>query len=585
MNIVKYICIGGLVIMPLACSDFLNVNPKGTLSDDQLNSVEMVEKMILAAYSHVENDNREQSPWLFSDIRSGDAYKGGSNSGDMAWAGDIEVSSTIKESSVELSYKWERAYVAISRANNALARINRLSEAEYPDKIKRAAEMRFLRSFQLFQIKQIFKHVVWVDETMNEDDLLNESNLKYTDQELWDKIIQDFEYATDNLPIDNGDVGRVSKYSAMSFLVKALMFAAYVQAPDYTIERIDMDKMRRVVDLTAQIQASGKYRLNDDFAENFLWEYETKSTAEVTESIFAVQSTHDDGTTYGRLNQFSLLSYPASPEYGCCVMHLPSQNLVNAFKTDPASGLPLFDAFNEGFQITTGEDIDNHPEVTVDPRLMHTVGMIGKPYKYDVDYPLPESGIRAGGYYGTFVSLKEVETFNCPCYRVALYFRGSSLNRDLIRYDEILLFRAEALIQLGGGGELEEARQIINQIRTRAKNSTGRLLMKDGTPSANFKIEEYPNDGKWTKDYAWRALQWEMRLELAMEARRGFDLVRWGIAAETVNTYYAVEKTRRTAYMTNAEFTPHKHEYLPIPNRQITYSKGLYKQNLNYDQI
>jgi hypothetical protein len=585
MKILKYIFICGLLPVLPACEDYLDVNPKGTLSDSQLNTPEMVDKMILAAYSHVENDNREQSPWLFSDIRSGDAYKGGSNSGDMAWAGDIEVSSTIQESSVELSYKWERAYVAISRANNALARINRLTEAEYPDRVKRSAEMRFLRSFQLFQIKQIFNHVVWVDETMDEDRLLEESNVKYTDQELWDKIIEDFEYAANNLPADNEDIGRISKYSAMSFLVKALLYAAYVQAPDYTVDHIDMDKMRRVAELASQIQASGKYRLNDDFARNFLWEYETKSTAEVTESIFAVQSTHDDGTTYGRLNQFSLLSYPASPEYGCCVMHLPSQNLVNAFKTDPETGLPLFDTYNEGFQITRGEDIDSHPEITVDPRLMHTVGIIGKPYKYDVDYPLPESGIRAGGYYGTFLSLKEVETYNCPCYRVALWFRGSSLNRDLIRYDELLLFKAEALIQLGGADNLEEARRLINQIRIRAKNSTGRLVMKDGTPSANFKIEAYPNDARWTKAYAWNALQWEMRLELAMEARRGFDLVRWGIAAETLNEYYRVEKTRRTAYMTNAEFTPHKHEYLPIPNRQITYSKGLYKQNLNYDRI
>jgi hypothetical protein len=571
--------------MPLACEDYLDVNPKGTLSDNQLNTPEMVEKMIFAAYSHVENDNREQSPWLFSDIRSGDAYKGGSNSTDMAWAGDIEVSSTIQESTVELSYKWERAYVAISRANNALARINQLTAVEYPDKIKRAAEMRFLRSFQLFQIKQIFNQVVWVDETMDNDQLLNESNVKYTDQELWGKIIEDFEYATEHLPIDNIDVGRVSKYSAMSFLVKALMYAAYVQKSDYSIDHIDNAKLQRVVQLVNEIQASNKYKLNNDFAENFLYEFETKSTAQITESIFAVQSTHDDGTTYGRLNQFGLLSYPASPEYGCCVMHLPSQNLVNAFKTDPTTGLPLFDTYNGGIQITRGEDIDTHPEVTVDPRLMHTVAIIGKPYKYDVDYPFPESGVRAGGYYGTFLSLKEIETFNCPCYRVALYFRGSSLNRDLIRYDEILLFKAEALIQLDGAANLEEARQIINQIRTRAKNSTGRLVMKDGTPSANFKVEEYPNNATWTKEYAWKALQWEFRLEMAMEARRGFDLVRWGIAAETLNEYYAVEKTRRTAYMTNAEFTPRKHEYFPIPNRQITYSKGLYKQNLNYDQI
>ena len=581
----KYLIIFGLTFIAFACEDYLELSPKGTIGESMLNSPEMVEKMVIAAYAHVEHDHRNQSSWLFTDIRCGDAYKGGGGVSDMAWAHDLEMSATIQETRVEYAYKWERAYVAISRANNALARINNLTVEEYPDKIKRAAEMRFLRSFQLIQIKVVFNRVVWVDETMDEEQLLQESNVKYTSQELWDLIIADFRYAVENLPEDNLDVGRVNKFSATCFLVKALMFAAYEQNDNYSIKSINTEKLQEVVQLVNWIQGKNRYRLNDDFAKNFLWEFGTKGSMEVTESVFAVQSTHNDGTPYGKLNQFSLLSYPVSPEYGCCGMHLPSQNLVNAFKTDPSTGLPLFDTYNDNSapQFYRGEDIDAHPEITVDPRLMHTVAFVGRPYKYDVDYNLPESGLREGGQYGYFHSIKETETFKCPCYNEAMYFRGSSLKRDWIRYAEVLLWKAEALIQIGGDANLEEARQIINQLRTRAKNSTGRLVMKDGTSTANFKVEEYPAAG-WTKDYAWKALQWEVRLEMAMEGKRAFDLLRWGIFGDVANEYFTVEKTRRN-YMDNAFFTKGKHEYLPIPNRQITYSKGVYVQNPNYDVI
>ncbi|MCC8200034.1 MAG: hypothetical protein LIP06_16100 [Tannerellaceae bacterium] len=42
-----------------------------------MDAPEYVEKMVIAAYALVENDNVQMLPWLFSDLRSGDAYKGG----------------------------------------------------------------------------------------------------------------------------------------------------------------------------------------------------------------------------------------------------------------------------------------------------------------------------------------------------------------------------------------------------------------------------------------------------------------------------------------------------------------------------
>jgi len=83
------------------------------------------------------------------------------------------------------------------------------------------------------------------------------------------------------------------------------------------------------------------------------------------------------------------------------------------------------------------------------------------------------------------------------------------------------------------------------------------------------------------KDYARKALQWERRLEFATEGVRFFDLVRWGIAEKTLNDYINIEKGRRT-FLATAKFTAGRDEYLPIPQSEITFTNGLYKQNPGY---
>ncbi len=85
----------------------------------------------------------------------------------------------------------------------------------------------------------------------------------------------------------------------------------------------------------------------------------------------------------------------------------------------------------------------------------------------------------------------------------------------------------------------------------------------------------------WTQENARKALQWERRLEFAMESPRFHDLVRWGIAAETLNAYIAVEKTRHP-YLSTAVFTKGRDEYLPIPQIQIDLVDGRYIQNPKY---
>jgi hypothetical protein len=140
-----------------------------------------------------------------------------------------------------------------------------------------------------------------------------------------------------------------------------------------------------------------------------------------------------------------------------------------------------------------------------------------------------------------------------------------------------LLIQAEAYIQLG---QQDKALPIINQIRTRAANSTNRLKKLDGSFPSTYNLKNYPATN-WTAAYALKALQWERRLEFATEGERFFDLVRWGIAEKVLNDYLNIEKVRRT-FLSTAKFTAGRDEYLPIPQSEITFTNGLYKQNPGY---
>jgi starch-binding outer membrane protein, SusD/RagB family len=104
--------------------------------------------------------------------------------------------------------------------------------------------------------------------------------------------------------------------------------------------------------------------------------------------------------------------------------------------------------------------------------------------------------------------------------------------------------------------------------------------MADNSFESQFNVGTYGLAG-WDQSYARKALRWERRLELAMEGNRFFDLVRWGIADTYMNGYFASEKSK-IAYLKNGLFTKNRDEYLPIPDNQMRFSKGVYIQNVGY---
>lgn len=557
-----------------SCSDFLDVKPQGIVGDAELSTPEKIDGFIIAAYAQLANDHYTipNLLWPYGDLRAGDAYKGGDGPADIAIFHAFEIFSTLQPDMKNYApsvlgdinnKKWVRQFVGISRTNLALARLNDLSETTYPLKLKRQAELRFLRGHYYFDLKILYNRVPYFDENASVADIEATSNVALTSTELWDKIAEDFRFAADNLPEMQTDKGRPNKYTAKAYLAKVLLYQAYEQDDSYNVININKTRLQEVVSLVNEVIESGQYALANDFAENFLFEYENGP-----ESVWAIQRSHNDGTLVGNLDFSAMLSAPMSNQYGCCWFHIPSQNMVNAFKTD-ASGLPMFDTFNN-------MDLDLSVN-TVDPRLSHTVAMPGQPWKYEpkLIYTVKD-WTRRPDIYGVYSSLKENVSPNCECFERIAPFMSSSKNTILIRYSDVLLWKAEALIELD---QLDEAKDIINQIRKRAANSTGLLYDSLGHSLANYKVGLYTSFPD--KEFARKALRWERRLELSEEGERFFDLVRWGIAKETLDDYFAVEKSKRT-YLVDAKFVKGKNEYLPIPQEQIILSKGLYKQNPGY---
>jgi len=565
-----------LLLQIYSCTEeYLDYKPTGVISYDDINNPDGAEKLVTAAYASLGNDARDFSSysvnWLWGSIRSDDAYKGGGSVADGRERRLYETFTQITNSDLPIHRAWIRLYEAISRANQALAVINDIDEAEYPLKLERQAEMRFLRAHFHFRLLIIFKNICWIDETVAESDYKTISNREFTRDQLLDKIAQEFMFAKDNLPDVQEQVGRASAVAAAAYLARVRLYQAYEQDEQHNMVNINATRLEQVIDATDYVISSGKHSLHDDYAKNFLWEYDNG-----VESIFAIQYSRDDNTPNGgRLNYAFGLVYNMSPRYGCCDFHKPSHNMVNAFKTDSA-GLPQFDTFNDEVLDDSLDYFTN----SFDPRISHTVGIPGHPFKYDPEFIFEYGWNRAPEIYGYYSDMKNVQHPDCPCYKKYGPFHASSKNYDILRYDDVLLMKAEALIELG---REDEALPLINMLRNRAANSTDRVRYANGSPPANYNIQPY-TDGvncTWSQDFARKALRWERRLEFGMEGWRFFDLVRWGIAAETLNDYFEVEKTRRF-HLEVAYFEKNKNEYVPIPEQEIVLSEGLYQQNPGY---
>jgi hypothetical protein len=526
--------------------------------------------MVVSAYAiftTAEDINSSFSMWNF-DVRSDDAYKGGSGTSDGDVFHQLEVQQGVLTTNWNINDIWVRLYNSISRVNSAIALLNGTSDS-YSMKKQRLAEMKFLRAYGHFLLKRLFKNIPFVvNENLTYKEYNELSNTEYTNDEGWQLIIDDLMEAYNTLPETQADKGRPTKAAAAAFLAKVYLYKAYRQdnPESNQVTSINQQDLEKVIEFTNPSLYSN-YGLEPDLHNNFRPEEQYENGIE---SLWAIQYSRNDGSTYGNLNWSYGLIPPNIPGAtdGGCDFYKPSQNLVNAYRTGD-NGQPLFDTFNAK---DYNKDTDN-----ADPRLFLTVGIPGLPYMFNKNYMMEETSIwsRSNGLYGYNVSLKQnVDPALIGTYLIKGSYWASSMNRIVFRYADVLLERAEAYAQLGHS---DEAIQLVNRIRTRAASSTQMIKNYPGTYGVKIFIQNYA--GSYSKEDAIKIVKMERRLEMGMECERFFDLVRWGEAASVINKYYS-EEIDNCAIYSGAHFTANKDEYLPIPFNQISASNGHYTQNI-----
>ena len=406
------------------------------------------------------------------------------------------------------------------------------------------AEMKTLRAYYYFDMYRLFQKFPYFDETV-----ANPSECRadqYTREQILGFIEADLRDAYNVLPESQAEVGRFNKYVAAAILAKAALF--------------DSD-WATVEQYAGYVISSGKYELYANYLD--ISKPELNNTAE---SVMAVQFSSANSPDQYNFNNCINCTYSEGNLYGNGDdFYLASQDLVNAFRTD-ANGLPYLDGTQNSENIDRADYAGN-----VDPRLDFTLGRIGMPWR---GYNYNEKWCRNLELYGQYSGKKPYPSPDSPYVKTGIVPWGaSSLNYIIIRYADVMLMKAEALIEQNK--DLDQARSLINQVRAKAARSVDPSYTPvDCNPMvANYAVGQYPASG-WNQDYARRAVRHERRVELAMEGHRWFDLLRWGTAVETVNKYYQFETTFQP-YYSGASLSADE-LYFPVPLEQKDNAGGLY---------
>lgn len=561
----------------ISCNDELNI-PLGQLNEDTIVfDQEWVESQLVAAYAMLNRNLDTNDPWrsaasnwIYGEVASDNAYAG-SEFGDQVQINNVEAYQPLATEITYYGYLWNALFEGIARSNEAIRGAKKGFENEdltEEQLLRLEAEGRFLRAHYHFETKKIWDNIPYIIETTTE----SQSNV---DIDSWSLIEADFEFAVDNLPVNSRFIGSANSWVAKSYLAKVHMY------------QMDYNAAKPLLD---NIINEGPYLLNAKYSDNF-----NAVQNNSRESVFAIQNTVDDGASQDdNGNWGDVLNFPNGAPVGttgasCCGFFQPSQNLVNAYKTD-TSGLPLLDTFNDVDVINDdgieSSDIFVPYAEELDPRLDWKVGRRGIDYNGWGVMP-GKDWIRDqtnGGPYLQKVTVFRAEQFENPSIDApSAWAPGvSSLNTNIIRYAEILLWRAEISAVLGEG---DLGVSLVDQVRLRAANPNDFVQELDangnptGNPAANYLVGTY---GVFeSQDQAIKAVAHEYRIETALEGHRFFDLVRRGEANAKLTSYLMEEATKRT-HLNGVSFTPGKNERYPIPQSIITVSNNKIKQNDGY---
>jgi hypothetical protein len=477
--------------------------------------------------------------WWIGDVASDDALKGGQNVSDMAAAYELDNFRISNNNAILLDW-YQLNFHGVARCNFAIEQLPSVppdSEMSERTKKRLLAEAKFLRALYYFRLVRVFGEVPLVTAAIQTSEKWQQP--KESVENIYAQIFRDLEDANAGLRLASelrqnpADVGRATKGAAQAMLLKAHLYYAQWQGEHYDTAKAWGDS----------ITAGAEYFLEDRYADNFSIYNENGK-----ESVFEVQYTEEASSDYGSFNPHfggtrgtftTILTRSRSDEvprkgsggstdgWG---FNKPTRSLYDEFEAGDArrdaSILNLY-AIDSGLITNPAEEL-----------YMGTAYLTRK-------YAIMDSALNA---------LWDGHATRAP------------INIKLIRYADVLLMYAEACNE---ANDFSTAKSTLNALRAkrRAECADPAMQLPDFPNYENRKTgQNYADDRSGLRE----AIRHERRVELAMESHRWFDLVRWGIARETMNAYKSAETPEVQAAMN--DFTEGKNEYFPLPQYELDLS-------------
>jgi len=459
---------------------------------------------------------------------------------------------------------WGNFYYGIRRANIFLSSIDRVPVLPLTKRYWKS-EARFLRAYFYWELLKRYGGVPLIgDNVYGLND--NIELPRNTFAETVDYIVNECTAIKDSMrpdPVSSSDWGRVSKGASVALKCRALLYAAspLFNGGGFETDAVkkaltgyptpDPTRWQRVLAAVQEFQALGYYGLvNSGSPSAFASVFTTKMSNEI---IFAKQSSNN---TNLEATQSPVGYIPANVRSQGLTS--PTQNFVDAFPM--ATGLGISET-GSGYSAT-------NPYASRDPRLAATVFYNGlnwlnravQTFQGGLDKPdnpaVSPVQTRTGYYLRKFLGN----------FGTSTAFSNTSHNFPIFRYAEILLNHAEALNELG---QVENAVQQIIAVRRRAGITAGannRFGIKAGITQTEMRT----------------LIQNERRIELAFEEHRFWDVRRWKIAPQVLNT--TLSGVRITGSSTSVTYQPivagtsvwqNRMYHMPIPFEEITKNTKL----------
>ncbi len=545
MNQFKALTYSALALATLSlssCNDWLTEETPGTTKVSEFfTSLSTAEAVVNAAYVPMtwEFGTTYYPEWYFGDIVSDDALKGGQDINDGADLRELENFKANSDNEILLGY-YRAQWQGIQRANLAIDEIPTTRIETEGDEAEKQAKYRdrylgeayFLRGFYYFRLARMFGGMPLIDYVIKSSNQWAQT--RSTMDETLNFAIEDFKRAENLLwekdKYSDEELGRATKGAAQAMLLKANLYRAdylrnagnETEAQKYFAEAAKWGK---------EVIKSRQYSLWPNYLDNFRLANENGR-----ESVFEIQYTEEATSDYGgegytRGTMTTILQRSRSSAFGEAGWGYdrPTQNLYNEYEAGDARR-------DETILVPTDVQIETPAqEIYCGDRMLNR------------KYAMYNDGANGG------------------IYKLAHATR-SPKNNIQIRYADVLLMYAEACCE---SGDLPSAKTALKEVRDRAGLSPFpyTAVIQGQTVTFNDNQEDLR-----------KAIRHERRVELAMEGHRWFDLTRWGIAKETMDTYMAGEtEEAKELYGT---FQKGKHELFPIPSKEIDLS-GI-EQNPNW---